>query len=67
MPVNISELNAQNRLETRENQQSGRENNQELVKKVADRVYEMLLREIQIDYERGRSAYGIRYLSRGGR
>ena len=67
MPINISKIHTSNRLESREVQQSTRENTQELVEKVADRVYEMLLQEMRIEYERGRSAYGFRYLFRGGR
>ncbi|MGD2050166.1 MAG: hypothetical protein PVH03_11735 [Chloroflexota bacterium] len=67
MPIDISEIRTGKRPESRDVQGSHREISQELAKKVADRVYEMLLQEMRIDYERGRSTYGIRYLFRGGR
>jgi hypothetical protein len=67
MPINISGIHTENRLESREVQESPSEITRELAKKVADRVYEMLLQEMRIEYERGRSTYGIRYLFRGGR
>jgi hypothetical protein len=67
MPVNISNIHTSNRLDSNEGRQFGPENTQDLVKKVADRVYEMLLHEMRIEYERGRSTYGIRYLFKGGR
>ena len=67
MPVNISNIHTSNKLDSNEDRQFGPENTQELVKKVADRVYEMLLQEMRIEYERGRSTYGIRYLFKGGR
>lgn len=67
MPVNISNIHTSIRPDSTEDRQSGSEITPELVKKVADRVYELLLQEMRIDYERGRSAYGIKYPSRGGR
>jgi hypothetical protein len=67
MPVNISNIHTSSRLDSNEDRQFGPENTQELVKKVADLVYEMLLQEMRIEYERGRSTYGIRYLFKGGR
>ena len=67
MPIDISEIRTGKRPESRDVQGSHRGISQELAKKVADRVYEMLLQEMRIDYERGRSTYGIRYLFRGGR
>lgn len=67
MPVNISNIHTTTRPDSNEDRQSGREITPEIIKKVADRVYELLLQEVRIENERGRSTYGIKYLSRGGR